>query len=73
LKFGQVVDLDQVLHVVTTVRTQQEDPEEVTQSKQLVHVQDVSTQFVLVAHGLVPSHTLVAEEWDVVHTLMDTI
>tara|TARA_B100002019_G_scaffold209012_1_gene181642 strand:- start:277 stop:483 length:207 start_codon:yes stop_codon:yes gene_type:complete len=67
LKFGQVVDQDQEIHAVITVQDQQEDLEEVTLLKQLVHVQDVSTQFVLVVHGLVQSHTLVAEEWDVVH------
>ena len=57
-----------MLHVVITVHTQQEDPEEVMQLKQLAHVRDVSTQFVLVVHGLVPNHIPVAEEWDVVHT-----
>ena len=55
------------IHAVITVQDQQEDLEEVTLLKQLVHVQDVSTQFVLVVHGLVQSHIPVAEEWDVVH------
>jgi hypothetical protein len=62
-----VVDQDQEIHAVITVQDQQEDLEEVTLLKQLVHVQDVSTQFVLVVHGLVQSHIPVAEEWDVVH------
>ena len=65
--YVQVVDQDQEIHAVITVQDQQEDLEEVTLLKQLVHVQDVSTQFVLVVHGLVQSHIPVAEEWDVVH------
>tara|TARA_B000000609_G_scaffold65741_1_gene49041 strand:- start:275 stop:481 length:207 start_codon:yes stop_codon:yes gene_type:complete len=63
LNYGQVVAQDQEIHAVITVQDQQEDLEEVTQLKQLAHVQDVSTQFVLVAHGLVRNHIPVAEEW----------
>ena len=63
MKFGQVVDQDQEIHAVITVQDQQEDLEEVTQLKQLAHVQDVSIQYVLAEHGHVQSHTLVAEEW----------
>ena len=67
MKFGQVVDQDQEIHAVITVQDQQEDLEEVTQLKQLAHVQDVSIQYVLVVLGLVVNHTLVVLEWDVVH------
>ena len=63
----QVVDQDQAVLAVIAVCTQQVAQEEVTLLKQLAHVQDVSTQFVLVVHGLVPSRIPVAEEWDVVH------
>ena len=68
MNYGQVVAQDQEIHAVITVQDQQEDLEEVTQLKQLAHVQDVSTQFVLVVHGLVLSHIPVAEEWVAVHT-----
>ena len=61
--WSAVVDLDQEIHAVITVPRPQEDPEEVTLLKQLAHVQDVSTQFVLVVHGLVRNHIPVAEEW----------
>ena len=68
MNFGQVVDQDRAVLAVIAVCTQQVALAEVTLLKQLAHVQDVSTQFVLVVHGLVLSHIPVAEEWVAVHT-----
>tara|TARA_A100001388_G_scaffold171417_1_gene128109 strand:+ start:1079 stop:1468 length:390 start_codon:yes stop_codon:yes gene_type:complete len=71
LKFGQVVEQVAAEHAVTVVNTQLVDRVETTLLKQLPLHQVVHIQYVLVVHGLVVSHILAYQVWDVALTLTD--
>jgi hypothetical protein len=68
LKFGQVVVVAQAIPAVTVVPSQLEEQAVTMQQKRLLQHLDVSTRYALADHGHVTHHTLVAQEWDVVHT-----
>ena len=71
LKFGQVVEQVAAEHAVTVVNTQLVDRVETTLLKQLPLHQVVHLQYVLVVHGLVVSHIVAYQVWDVALTLTD--
>ena len=71
LKFGQVVEQVVAEHAVTVVNTELVDQAVTTLLKQLPLHQVVHIQYVLVVHGLVVSHILAYQVWDVALTLTD--
>tara|TARA_B000000532_G_scaffold204590_1_gene171962 strand:- start:254 stop:547 length:294 start_codon:yes stop_codon:yes gene_type:complete len=73
LKFGQAVAEDQDTLVVIIVLSRSVEQVETMLLKLLIPIQVANIRYVREALGLVVKHIHVVLEWDVVHTLMDTI
>jgi hypothetical protein len=68
LKYGAAEVAALVTLVVITVRLRLADKVDITQSKQLIQIQDVSILYVLAEVGDVKNRTHVQQEWDAVLT-----